>query len=120
MFYDVITSLGLHPNYHDFALICKSLSHGHVIISLYVDDMIITSDNVDVINKLKLQLSKQFEMKDLGTLCYFLGIEVAYSPRGYLLSQYKNISNILDQACYYDTRITDSPLELNVKYASSD
>ncbi|KAI5393502.1 hypothetical protein KIW84_060581 [Lathyrus oleraceus] len=59
-------------------------------------------DDMDGINDLKLQLAKQFEMKDLGTLCYFLGIEVSYSTRGHLLS------------------LEDSPLELNVKYAPSN
>nr|XP_027186478.1 uncharacterized protein LOC113784458 [Cicer arietinum] len=59
-------------------------------------------------------------MKDLGTLCYFLGIEVAFSPRGYLLSQSKYIFNILDYACLSDTRTTNTPLELNVKYALSN
>ena len=59
-------------------------------------------------------------MKDLGTLRYFLGIEVAYSPRGYLLSQSKYIANILEQAHLSDTRIKDTPLEHNVRYTSSD
>lgn len=44
-------------------------------------------------------------MKDLGLLCYFLGIEVAYSSRVYHL---------------LDSRITNIHLELNVKYVSSD
>lgn len=59
-------------------------------------------------------------MKDLGTLYYFLGIQVSYSPRGYLLSQSKYITNVLEQARLSDTRATDNPLELNVKYVSYD
>ena len=37
--------------------------------------MIITSDGVDGISVLKAELAKEFEMKDLGSLRYFLGIE---------------------------------------------
>ncbi|XP_020573850.1 uncharacterized protein LOC110020185 [Phalaenopsis equestris] len=59
-------------------------------------------------------------MKDLGALRYFLGIEVARSPRGYLLSQSKYISTILEQARLSDSRTTATPLELNVHYTSSD
>ena len=82
--------------------------------------MIITGDNVDGNSVLKVELTKPFEMKDLGPLRYFLGIEVAYSPRGYLLSQSKYVANILKQARLTDNKTVDTPIEVNAKYYSSN
>lgn len=82
--------------------------------------MIIIGDYVNGIDILKLQLAKQFEMNDLGTLRYFLGIGVAYTPKIYLISQSNYILNILEHTRLYDTREANSPLGLNVKYDSSD
>jgi hypothetical protein len=59
-------------------------------------------------------------MKDLGYLQYFLGIEVASSPRGYLLSQSKYIADILEQARLSDNKTIDTPIKVNARYSSSD
>jgi hypothetical protein len=59
-------------------------------------------------------------MKDLGSLRYFLGIEVAYSLRGYLLSQSKYVADILERARLTDNKTIDTPIEVNTRYSSSD
>jgi hypothetical protein len=59
------------------------------ILAVYVDDMIIIGNDPLNISQLKKNLSKEFEVKDLGQLRYFLVIEIARSPKGIVLSQRK-------------------------------
>ena len=54
---------------------------------IYVDDMIITRDDLDEISRLQKKLAIEFEMKSLGGIKYFLGIEVARSNHGIFISQ---------------------------------
>jgi hypothetical protein len=82
--------------------------------------MIITGDDIDDISILKTKLARQFEMKDFGYLWYFLGIEVDYSPRGYLLSQSKYIADILELTRLIDNKSVDTPIEVNARYSSSN
>ncbi len=71
----LVTS-GFQTSNVNFSLYVKKTNHGIVIIVIYVDDLIITGDNDVNIFDLKKLLKQKFEMKDLGELCYFLGIEV--------------------------------------------
>ena len=90
--------MGFAQSAHDSALVTMHTKAGSVYLLLYVDDMIITSNNETIIHNLKHSLHQQFEMKVLGYLRYFLGIEVAYSPKGYLLSQTKYCNDVIQRA----------------------
>jgi len=65
----------------------KKTDHGIVVIVIYVDDLIIIGDSDVDIFDLKKLLKQKFEMKDLGKLRYFLGIEVIQSLKGIWLLQ---------------------------------
>jgi Reverse transcriptase (RNA-dependent DNA polymerase) len=49
-----------------------------IIILVYVDDIIITENDNDEIKKVKQLLKNEFDIKNLGTLSYFLGIEIVH------------------------------------------
>ncbi|GFZ05457.1 hypothetical protein Acr_17g0010290 [Actinidia rufa] len=114
------TRLGFSSSTYDSALFIKKSSKGTVLLLLYVDDMIITGDDLDGIATLKTFLSLQFEMKDLGSLSYFLGIEVSSSADGYSLSQTKYASDLLSHASLTDNKTVDTLLENNVWLNTSD
>lgn len=73
----VNTSFGFFYSDNDSIVFGQTSFHGIILLSFHVDDNIIIGDD-----DLKLQLVKQFEMKDLGIILYFLGIVVVYSPKG--------------------------------------
>lgn len=49
---------------------------------MYVDDMVVTGDDNEEMRSLQTRLTAEFEMKDLGCLKYFLGIEVSQTEAG--------------------------------------
>jgi Reverse transcriptase (RNA-dependent DNA polymerase) len=63
----------------DHTLFYKHNQGRVIILIIYVDDMIITGNDTKEIESLEERLSKEFEMKSLGGLKYFFGIEVMRS-----------------------------------------
>ena len=108
-FNNVMTENGFSSCYTDTALFVKKSDAGIVILLLYVDDMLITGDDTKGIKSIKSILTSKFEMSDLGFLTYFLGIEVAYSQRGYFLSQTKLACEILDRSGITDDKVCETP-----------
>lgn len=98
---------------YDLTLFTSS-SYGQIILLLYVDDMIITGDDSIGITSFNNQLYILFDMKDLGHLHYFLGIEVVSSPRGYILSQSKYTFDLFKCVSLTNTRTVDTPLNLHL------
>lgn len=112
--------MGFRTSDHDSTLSLRSTSARVIILLLYIDDMVISGNDLDGISALKAHLHHHFEMKYLGLLRYFLGIEVASSSRGYLLSQSKYVADVIQRVKLTDSRTVDTPLELNVHYTSTD
>jgi hypothetical protein len=91
-------------------------SKNHIIIlAIFVDDIIITGDDALEVVRLKENLRREFEIKDLGQLRYFLGIQVVRSPRGIVLSQRKYVLDLLDETGMLGCHSTNTPIEENHK-----
>ena len=71
--------------------------HNHILILvLYVDDLFHTSEE-HLIEQCKRELTSEFEMKDLGLMHYFLGLEVWQNPGEIFLTQWKYTMDILQR-----------------------
>ncbi|KAL4018724.1 hypothetical protein IC575_022344 [Cucumis melo] len=82
--------------------------------------MIITGNDPHAISDLQHYLGQHFEMKDLGSLNYFLGLEVSRRSDGYLLSQAKYASDLLARSGITDSSTASTPLDPNVHLTPYD
>jgi hypothetical protein len=71
----------------DHTLFIKHKNGKVTALIVYVDDMVLTGDDLEEMTLLQEHLAVEFEMKSLGQLRYFLGIEVAGSAHGISISQ---------------------------------
>lgn len=67
----------------DHCVFYRHSSQGCIYLIVYVHDNVIAGSDQHVILQLKRHLSNEFHTKDLGKLCYFLGIEVARPIQGW-------------------------------------
>lgn len=67
----------------------------HLIISLYVEDLIYTGDDENMMVEFKESMMKEFDMMDLGKMKYFLGIEVVQFDGGIFISREKYVMEVL-------------------------
>ena len=86
---------------------------------VYVDDIVIIGTDQDGIQKLKQHLFSHFQTKDLRKLKHFLGIEVAQSNSGMVISQRKYTLDILTDTDMLDCKPVDTPMDPNVKLVPS-
>jgi hypothetical protein len=100
----------------DSSLFIRKTRLGPISILLYVDDLVITGADLDEINLVKRKLGGSFDMKDLGDLHYFLGIEVIRTPEGILISQCHYVLNMLFKFGMADYKAISMPPDRTVKH----
>ncbi|RVW50044.1 Retrovirus-related Pol polyprotein from transposon RE2 [Vitis vinifera] len=115
-FSSVVQEFGMFRSTADHSVFYHHNSSGQCIyLVVYVDDIVITGSDQNGIQKLKQHLFTHFQTKDLGKLKYFLGIEIAQSSSGVVLSQRKYALDILEETGMLDCKPVDTPMDPNVK-----
>ena len=79
LFRSAMRKYGFQQSNSNYTLFLKHCSAKVTALIVYVDDMIIIGDDAEEISKLQVQLSIEFEMKNLRGLKYFLRIKIARS-----------------------------------------
>ncbi|XP_016163529.1 uncharacterized protein LOC107606076 [Arachis ipaensis] len=78
---------------------------------VYVDDLVLTGNDLNEIEYIKRLLDQKFKIKDLGDLKYFLGMEVARSSKGIHLCQRKYAVDILKDHGFLECKPASTPMD---------
>ncbi|GJZ57138.1 ribonuclease H-like domain-containing protein [Tanacetum coccineum] len=97
----------------DYSLFTKKIDKVFIALLVYVDDIVITGNDLSEIEKFKLFLKSKFQIKDLGKLKYFLGIKVLDKKDGICLSQRKYCLELLHEYGLLAAKHVDTPLPEN-------
>ena len=73
----------------------KNIGCNLLIISLYVDDLLVTWSNTTLVKEFKDEMQKLFEMTDMGEMSYFLGMEIHQDHKGIFICQMKYANEVL-------------------------
>ncbi|KAL0744686.1 hypothetical protein Bca101_100787 [Brassica carinata] len=95
----------------DHTLFTFTTPSGMIALLVYVDDIIITGSDKEGIIATKEFLKSMFEIKDLGEMKYFLGIEICRSKEGLFMSQRKYTLDLLKGAGAYGGKTARMPME---------
>ena len=120
-FHQVIISSGFEMNMVDDCIYHKFSGGKHIYLVLYVDDILLATNDIGMLHETKRFLSKKFEMKDLGDASFVLGIQIHRDPsRGILgLSQKSYIEKILKRFGMHDCKLGDTPVAKGDKFSLS-
>ena len=86
-----------------------------IVLMVYVDDIVLTGNCKEKMVHLKQLLFKEFEIKDLGKLRYFLEMEVARSSQGISISQQKYVLGLLEEKGIIGCRPVETPMDPHTK-----
>ena len=104
----------------DHSVFYRNSQAGIILLVVYVDDIIITGNDMTCISSLKSFLHGQFHTKDLGMLKYFLGVEVMRSKREIFLSQRKYVLDLLSETGKLAAKPCQSPMAQSLYLTRED
>ncbi|XP_061374817.1 uncharacterized mitochondrial protein AtMg00810-like [Gastrolobium bilobum] len=115
-----LSSLGFKKSTSEATLYIKHEDDDLLIISLYVDDLLITGGNAKLVEKFKREMIQIFEMIDLGLMTYFLGMQIKQLEDEVLICQKKYAKEILKKFHLEDCKEVTNPMNQKESLSKND
>lgn len=116
----VILDAGFKQSSADHTLFTRKTGDIYVAVLIYVDDIVIASNNEDAEKELKAILHREFNIKDLGPIQFFLGLEIARSKKGISVCQRKYALDLIEYAGLLACKPCAVPMDSTVQLSKED
>jgi hypothetical protein len=115
-----ILGLGFVRSRADHCVYSKQVGNRFIYVVLYVDDMLLVGNNMDVIKEVKSQLSSKFDMKDLSAANFIMGMEIKIdrANRKLWLNQRKYVETILQRFNMHGSKPVKVPIPIGVNLSA--
>ena len=112
-----IQGLGFVRSKVDHCVYYKQVGEHFIYVVLYVNDMLLVENNMEVIKEVKTQLSSKFDMKDLGAANLILGMEFKRNRADKKLwfNQRKYVEAILQRFNMQECKPVKVPIPVGVR-----
>jgi hypothetical protein len=117
---DYLTGFGFQKSLSELTLYVKKIDDDVLIVSLYVDDLLVTGSNLQQIERFKQDMMQAFEMSDLGLMSFFLGMEIKQSRGVIFIGQEKYAKEILKKFQMENCKPTATPMNQKDKFSKED
>lgn len=116
---DHLLGLGFEKGPSESTLYVKH-NGSDTLVSIYVDDVLITGNNTRYIENFKQEMMQAFEMTDLGLMSYFLGMEIKQGQNEVFICQKKYAKEILKKFNMEDCKEMRTPMNQKEKLSKND
>lgn len=103
---------GFVQSFADTSLFTKHLGSHFLALLVYVDDILLTGSDLQMLTTIKTQLHNEFSIKDLGNIHYYLGLEFIRTKQGITMTQQKYALGLLQDADLLSCKAVSTPLLL--------
>lgn len=117
---DHLLNIGFVKSLSKSTLYVKHKENNLLIVSLYVDDMLVTGDDTRLVEEFKQEMMQAFEMTDLGLMTYFLGIEIKQNENYVFICQKKYAIEILKKFKMEECKVVRTPMNQKEKLSKED
>ena len=110
-----LKEMGFTQSENDPCIYYKNTEGEMFYLGVYVDDIILAGKTETKLNEVKSDLSRKFDIKDLGELNYFLGVKIDQQDNSVWIGQPAYTKNLLEMFGMQDCKPVSTPASIGLK-----